>query len=331
MTKSTTSEQNCFVISPIGQPESDIRRQADKVLKHIIKRSLEPLGFKVLRADAISEPGTINRQVLNRIVESEIVVADLTGTNPNVMYELAVRHAIKKPVVLLIKAGEKIPFDIATERTIFYDLSDIESVENTREELARQAQFIQNGKFNTSTPFSLLEGVPPTSKSPDQEANNWAIALDDISFIKTTIKKLWESAAEATKGSDANIQQTARIHKWAKINIEFPSKNNSTRKETLEISSEFTLQDVLNEVFYILNDNPHSSFQPDAYTYLWDWILVRKKDKLPLVVKAVHEYICATSIISDGETWEVIPLDEPLLYKPERFNMVKGVFDGRTD
>ncbi len=324
-------EKICFVISPIGQAESDIRRQADKVLKHIIKRPLEPLGFKVLRADAISEPGTINLQVLKRIVDSEIVVADLTGTNPNVMYELAIRHATKKPVILLIKSGEKIPFDIATERTIFYDLGDIESVENTREELTRQAQFIQNDEFNTSTPFSLIEESSSTPKSSNQEADNWAIALDDISFIKATIKKLWDSTTEATNTPDTSIQQTAKIHKWSKINIEFPSKNNSTRRETLEISSEFTLQDVLNEVFYILNDNPHSSFQPDAYTYLWDWILVRKKDKLPLVVKAVHSYVCATSIISDGETWEVLPLDEPLLNKPERFGMVRGIFDGRTE
>ena len=76
MTK-TSSEQNCFVISPIGEAESDIRRHADKVLNHVIKRSLGPIGFNVVRADAISEPGTINLQVLKRIVDSEMVVADL--------------------------------------------------------------------------------------------------------------------------------------------------------------------------------------------------------------------------------------------------------------
>jgi hypothetical protein len=106
MTKSDP-EQNCFVISPIGQAESDIRKHADKVLNYIIKRSLEPLGYNVIRADAISEPGTINLQVMKRIVDSEMVVADLTGTNPNVMYELAIRHAIRKPVILLIKTARK--------------------------------------------------------------------------------------------------------------------------------------------------------------------------------------------------------------------------------
>lgn len=330
MTKKKT-QQNCFVISPIGPLESDIRRQADKVLKHIIQRSLEPLGFSVMRADAISEPGTINLQILKRIVDSEIVVADLTGTNPNVMYELAIRHAIKKPVILLLKSGEKIPFDIATERTIFYDLGDIDSVENTREELAQQAKFIQKKEFKIDTPFSLIEGLLSTPKSSQGEVDNWAVAIDDIGYIKATLKKLLDSKTETVKASSNSLSKTATIQKWAKINIEFPSQNNTTRKETLEITSEYTLQDVLNEVYWILNENYQSTFKPEAYTYLWDWVLVRKKDKLPLIVKAVHSYIYATSIISDGETWEVLPLDEPLLNKPERFNMLRAEYEGRSD
>jgi nucleoside 2-deoxyribosyltransferase len=324
-------EPKCFVISPIGPTDSDIRRQADKVLKHIIRKSLEPLGFKVIRADAISEPGTINLQVMKRIVDSEIVVADLTGTNPNVMYELAIRHAIGKPVILLLKSSEKIPFDIATERTIFYDLSDIDSVENTRDALSQQVQFIQNNEFKIDTPFSLIEGLLSAPRASDNEVDSWTIALDDIGYIKATVKKLLESTTETTNVSNATGPKITTAPKWAKINIEFPSKTSATRKETLEISSEYTLQDVLNEVYWLLHENNQSSFAPEAYTYLWDWVLMRKKDKLPLLIKAVDSYICATDIISDGETWEVVRLDEPLLHKPERFNLVRAEYDGRSE
>jgi len=55
--------------------------------------------------------------------KSDLVIADLTYHNPNVFYELAVRHLNKKPVIHLIKKGEKIPFDINDRRTIFYEFN----------------------------------------------------------------------------------------------------------------------------------------------------------------------------------------------------------------
>jgi hypothetical protein len=316
-------EQNCFVISPIGQADSDIRKLADKVLNHLIKRSLEPLGFNIMRADAISEPGTINLQVLKRIVDSEMVVADLTGTNPNVMYELAIRHAIQKPVILLLRAGEQIPFDIAAERTIFYDLGDIESVDKTRDELARQAQFIRKNEFKIDTPFSLIEGLLSAPKSSETEVDHWAIALDDIGFIKSTIKKMLDGQAETERGQKENKSQSP-VKNWKKIRIEYPSKNNVERYDFVEISSEQTIQDILNEIYFLLHENESSSYKPLAFTYLWSWILLRKKDGLPLVMKGITHRVKAFDVFSDGEIWRVVVLDEPLLNKAERFGLFSG-------
>src|SRR3954453_18320013 len=100
MNKSKT----CFVISPIGAADSPQRKRADIVLKHIFKHALEPLGYAVVRADEISQPGSITLQVLERVLESDLVIADLTDHNPNVFYELAVRHASQKPVIHVIAA-----------------------------------------------------------------------------------------------------------------------------------------------------------------------------------------------------------------------------------
>jgi len=320
----TNFEQRCFVISPIGEAESDVRKRSDKVLNYVIKRSVEPLGYKVVRADEISEPGTINLQVLKRIVDSEIVIADLTGTNPNVMYELAIRHAIRKPVILLISNGEKIPFDIAAERAIFYDLGDIESVEKSREELVRQIQFIQTNEFNVDTPFSLIQGMISATKSSVNEVDNWTIALDDIGFIKSTVRKLLDAQTEV-EITRMTSQIPIGTMKWIKIRVEFPSKYSVDRDDFLEISSEQNVQSVLNSVYFLLQESQNSSFKPKGFTYLWDWILIRKKDNLPLVIKGIQERIRALDIFSDGETWQVVKLNEPLLNKAERFNLNRGV------
>lgn len=96
----------CFVISPIGDDNSDTRKRSDMVLKHIICPPIEQLGYEVIRADKISEPGIITTQIIQLIVDSALVIADLTERNPNVFYELALRHAIRKPLVQLIKNGK---------------------------------------------------------------------------------------------------------------------------------------------------------------------------------------------------------------------------------
>ena len=92
------SPKICFVIAPIGEPESDTRRRSDQILRHVIRPAVKSKGYTAIRADEISEPGIITSQVIQHIVEDPLVVADLTERNPNVFYELAVRHAIRNTV-----------------------------------------------------------------------------------------------------------------------------------------------------------------------------------------------------------------------------------------
>jgi len=64
----------CFVISPIGEEGSETRERSDQVLKHIITVSVEQLGYEVIRADKISEPGIITTQIIEHIVDAELVI-----------------------------------------------------------------------------------------------------------------------------------------------------------------------------------------------------------------------------------------------------------------
>ncbi|WP_214480982.1 hypothetical protein [Bacillus sp. SM2101] len=116
----TDQKQKCFVITPLGSDDSPIRRHADGVIDAAIEPVLAKLGFEVTVAHRMSEGGSITNQVIQNIIDSELVVANLTNLNPNVMYELAIRHAIRKPIVQICERGTSLPFDISEQRTIFY-------------------------------------------------------------------------------------------------------------------------------------------------------------------------------------------------------------------
>ena len=149
-------EKICFFIAPVGETDSEIRKRSDQVLKHIIEPVAHECGYKPLRADQISEPGYITPQIMEYIFESPLVIADLTGGNPNVFYELAVRHVAKKPFVQIINKGEKIPFDIAQMRTIQIDVHNLDSVEEGKREIIKQIRAIEEGKKEIQSPLSTI-------------------------------------------------------------------------------------------------------------------------------------------------------------------------------
>ena len=114
----------CFLIAPIGPDGSEERKHSDMVLEALISRALEGEKWDVSRADQIVSPGMISGQVIDYLLRSGLVIADLSFHNPNVFYELAIRHVMGKPTVHLIRKGDAIPFDLKDFRTINIDTED---------------------------------------------------------------------------------------------------------------------------------------------------------------------------------------------------------------
>jgi len=182
--------KTCFVIAPIGDSDSDVRKRSDQVLKHVISPAVEKCGYKAIRADQISEPGMITSQVIQHIIDDPFVVADLTGRNPNVFYELAIRHALRKPLVQLIKKGEQIPFDVAGTRTIHVDHHDLDSVEEAKEEIVRQIQALERNSSDIETPISVSLDLQLLKQSDNPEERSLGDLLAAISEVRTGLLSL---------------------------------------------------------------------------------------------------------------------------------------------
>ncbi|PMQ02716.1 hypothetical protein DyAD56_22840 [Dyella sp. AD56] len=181
------SEKVCFVIAPIGEAESDTRKRSDQVLKHVIAPAALACGYKAIRADQISEPGMITSQVIQHIVEDPLVIADLTDRNPNVFYELAIRHAIRKPLVQLIKKGEQIPFDVAGTRTIHVDHRDLDSVEEAKREIGSQIRALENDSSKLETPISVSLDLQMLRQSDNPEQRSLADVLSAVTELRSSV------------------------------------------------------------------------------------------------------------------------------------------------
>lgn len=152
--------KRCFVISPIGDEGSEIRKHADTVFRGIILPAVEELkgeGIEIepFRSDHLTEPGKVSEQMFREIFQDDLCIAILSYSNPNVFYELALAQAAYRPVIALQQQGETLPFDVADLRTVLYDVHDTLRIVDRRDagELASQMRSLFLEQWRAPDPF----------------------------------------------------------------------------------------------------------------------------------------------------------------------------------
>jgi hypothetical protein len=150
----------CFYITPIGDEGSDQRKHSDLFMGALIEPALAEFGLNLVRADKIGEAGMITGQVIEHIVASRLVIVDLSYHSPNVFYELALRHAVRKPIVQISRVADKLPFDINQVRTIVVDTTDIYTfvpqLESLKAQIAAQIRKTLEEASDVENPLSVF-------------------------------------------------------------------------------------------------------------------------------------------------------------------------------
>lgn len=204
------SEKSIFLACPIGPENSATRKWSDGVFKHLV----EPVIHDVLgndnkpeRADHIGKAGRISTQILQQLVKADVVIADLTDLNSNVLYELGVRQALLKPYILIAKKGTELPFDLRDLRTIFF-LLELDDIASAKIELVRHLRAALGGHIDPQDeqlfgPRRALEDS--TAGSGGTEAI--LSALGDISAANRELKDtLLDAMASRSAGSYEYIE-----------------------------------------------------------------------------------------------------------------------------
>lgn len=198
-------KRTCFVVAPIGGDGTDTRRRSDQVLRHIIDPVLSELNFEdAVRADRITDGGLITRQVIDHLFTADLVIADLTDHNPNVFYELALRHAFQKPFVQLVvgKSHAPLPFDVAEQRTIFFDHTDLDDVERAKATLAEYVKATMEPGADVESPVSRSMELLTLKGSSNPEDRGQADIIEMLEDLRSQMVRVNHGYTRAAADAD---------------------------------------------------------------------------------------------------------------------------------
>ena len=243
-----SNEKTCFVICPIGDNGTETRIWSDLTFQYIIKPVVERFGYNPVRADHIKKSGMITDQIIEHLIESELVIADLTNNNPNVFYELAIRHSTKKAYIQMMKYGQRIPFDINGMRTIFFDI-DLAQAEHAKDELIKQIESIEKEEFKAINPITLAHNSSLIQQALQNNTTDFKI--DDIARVLVgSITEIGYAIAE--------IRREISVLKESGKEIKF--RNNFVRKES-ENESAIEIYEIERNLIKLKNEFVHIETQ----------------------------------------------------------------------
>jgi len=198
----------CFVIAPIGSPHAQIGSEPRRAYEHsirvweqVIKPACDTVGLVPVRSDSLDRPGEITDQVFHFLRDADVVIADLTGGNPNVLYELGLRHT-RNLLTLQLGEVDRLPFDINVIRTILFQRTEGGLIE-ARDRLAAALTAGLTGGYDPVTATRIWNEtvstqIDPMTMKPPADTNEEPPGLLDL-------------VADAETGLEAASQALQRI------------------------------------------------------------------------------------------------------------------------
>jgi hypothetical protein len=225
------SQRKAFVLMPFKEP-------FNSYYPAIYRPALEDAGFDVTRADDLFTPQPVMLDIQNSILNAEVILCDMSDRNPNVFYELGLAHAIGKPVVLISRKKDDIPFDLRHIRVILYDYT-VAGWEATLRKAVTSATKAALGVQDIWPPPLIPTG--PATDSTELAGGDEPVELfyqygaRDLQACKTdSMKTTWSHVFNATAPNMVNPSQMWSVMAELRSEVMF-----ALRKRGIDPGSEF--------------------------------------------------------------------------------------------
>lgn len=219
--------KDCFVIMPIADCDGYEKGHFAHVYDDIIKPAIDKTEFNAIRADEVKETNFIHLDILKKLIDAPIAVCDLSTRNPNVLFELGIRQAFGKPVVLIQEKGTPKIFDIAPLRYLEYSKEmkyhEVLESQKSLQEAIEATKAAEGDSGNINSIVKLMALSSPAIIPNLDNSNKEVLALDVMRSQMNDLKMMMEMMVhEGRKGisrrsSIAAIEYERIVNKLDKI------------------------------------------------------------------------------------------------------------------
>lgn len=219
--------KNCFVIMPIADCDGYEKGHFAHVYDDIIKPAIDKTEFTAIRADEVKETNFIHLDILKKLIDAPIAVCDLSTRSPNVLFELGIRQAFDKPVVLIQEKGTPKIFDIAPLRYLEYSKEmkyhEVLESQKSLQEAIEATKAAEGDSGNINSIVKLMALSSPAIIPNLDNSNKEVLALDVMRSQMNDLKMMMEMMVhEGRKGisrrsSIAAIEYERIVNKLEKI------------------------------------------------------------------------------------------------------------------
>jgi hypothetical protein len=186
------------------------RRRADQIYNYIVMPAVQSVGLEAYRADLDPSPGAITPRMLSELLSARLVIADLTGRNPNVFYELGVTHSFARPLISIADTSDSLPFDARDERIIElgeYPATGLsyEQVVESKDSLATSLRVVLGDGYLPPSPLREVA----VSRSVDDLVPDNPVAAE-LAQMRETLEDIRKNIATRTS-TPPSVQQTLDV------------------------------------------------------------------------------------------------------------------------
>lgn len=200
-----TKKKDCFIIMPIADTDGYPSGHFRHVYENIVSPACEMAGYHAVRADDVKATNLIHLDILKKLIEAPISICDLSSRNPNVLFELGIRQAFDRPVVLIQEVGTPKIFDIAPLRYLEYSKDmRYHDVLKSQKELKDtiEATVAADGEAGNVNSIVKLLALSQSAKIPELKGDKEGLALGVLRAEMQEMRKLMEiSMHERNRGT----------------------------------------------------------------------------------------------------------------------------------